>query len=277
MIMSKDHPNLIRPSPFPTASMKKAKDKPYVSLPPKPFKLIDCVDERAIVIPWLSSGAKWQELKFALRAIHQFFEDKECPIYIIGDAAPTWLKEGGRVRFIHIPEYSKGNHHGLWAAWQIGVQIAHVVGWWNDDIYLLKPTSWKDMAVALHEGPLDEFESGLRSSPNSWRQALGNAVAELKKRGHEKVLRFATHTPFLFEAEKSREIMREYYLHHKGSWVTLYHNHHKTPNEPCKPHKTMTLPCAGSPRYLNHRDGGPDSSTKNQLVLLFSNPAPWEI
>jgi hypothetical protein len=90
------------------------------------------------------------------------------------------------------------------------------------------------------------------------------------------VWRFATHTPYLFEREKSIEIMREYHIAYKGGWVTLYHNHHQTPHEDCGPHKTNALPCSGNPRFLNHKSGGPNPRTQDELRRLFSTPAPWE-
>jgi hypothetical protein len=251
---------------------------PFVPRKPRKFIRYEATDERAIVIPWLSSAAVWDELKYCLRAIHRFFEDRECPIRIIGDAAPKWLRPGGRVEFIYIPEYKFGREAGLYQAFLRGMQGAEITGWWNDDIYLLRPTGWDDMRVALTEGELTGMEDRLRASNVPWQRALGEAVEELKLRGHSQVLRFATHTPYLFELEKAREIFREFYLHHKGSWVTLYHNYHATPHTPCKPFKVEKLPTTRSTaRYLNHRHAGPDMRTKRELEQLFPDPAPWEI
>ena len=248
----------------------------FVSLPPKPFRLIEPQYEKAIVLPWLSTGEKWEELKFTLRSINEFWTDKECPIILIGDRAPKWLKPGGRVIHVKIDQYKQSNEAGLWEAWQQGVQIAKEVAWWNDDIYLLKPVGWDTLRVALTEGDLEPLELQHRASPNTWAQALGAACAELRLRGFSPVMRFATHTPYLFEIEKSREIFCSYYLHHKGSWVTLYHNHHQTPHKPCAPYKSNRLPALPSALYLNHLDAGPDESTKVALTKRFSTPASWE-
>ena len=272
----RNHPNLVRPSAFPTASQRRQSPKPYVSQKPKPFTVYEPRHERAIVCPWLSVNEAWDELKHSLRSIHRFFKDKECPIYVIGNKAPTWLKPGERVQFILIPEYQHSRAAGLWAANQIGLQIADEVCWTNDDIYFLRPTGWDDLRIALTEGTLDDQEDALRSSQNGWRQAMGDACAELKKRGHSPIWRFATHTPYLFEREKSIEVMREFYLAFKGSWVNIYHNHHRTPHEPCAPHKTNRLPVPGNHRYLNHKSGGPDPRTQDELRRLLSTKAPWE-
>ncbi|MEO5712156.1 MAG: hypothetical protein ABIT37_01600 [Luteolibacter sp.] len=250
---------------------------PFRKRLPKPFRIHDPLGERAIVIPWLSTAVAWSELKFSLRAIHRHFTDRECPIYIIGDAAPLWLRQGGRVRFIPIDSYKLSKEAGLFEAVQLGMQIADTVGWWNDDIYLLRDTGWDDMRVALTDGDLRGIETVLRQSGVVWQIGLGEAVEDLKLLG-KTTFRFATHTPYLFEIEKSREIFRTFYLHHKGSWVTLYHNFHATPHMPEGPWKVQSLPSdKPAARYLNHRHTGPDKKTKEELVRMFPDPAPWEL
>lgn len=249
---------------------------PHVVLPPKSFRQIEPSHERAIVYPWLSTAAKWEELRFSLRSIHRNFTDRTCPIYVIGDRAPSWLIPGGRVSFIRVPAYDVSREAGLWEAWQIGMQVARQVLWMNDDIYLLRSTGWCDFGTALHEGEITGIGNTYRAARSPWKQALGQAVEDLRLRGHETVMRFATHTPYLFEIEKSREIFREYHLHHKGSWVTLYHNHHRTPHEPCEPHKVTAFPFTGSPRFLNHKHRGPTEATAEFLQSEFAAVPPWE-
>lgn len=248
----------------------------YVSRAAKPFKLFTPKHEKAIVLPWLSTGERWEELRYTLRSIDKFWADKECPIYIIGDAPPKWFKYGGRLKFIHIKEYKESNEAGLWEAWQQGMQIAKEVAWWNDDIYLLKETNWDDLRIALTEGTIEDDELVLRASDNSWRRALGETVAEMKLKGKQTVWCFATHTPYLFEIEKSLEIFRSYYLHYKGSWTNLYFNHHLPAHTPCEPHKATSLPARNGERYYNHRNAGPDDKSKEVLGKMFPNPSEWE-
>jgi hypothetical protein len=249
---------------------------PHTTLPPKPFRLIESTHKKAIVIPWLSTGEKWEELKYTLRSIHTNWTDRDCPIYIIGDAPPAFFKPGDRLRFIHINEYEKSNKDGLWEAWQQGMQIADEVAWWNDDIYLLRETGWDDLKIALTEGEITDKSDTLRASSNSWQRAMGESVHDLLKSGNQRIWRFATHTPYLFERERSLEIFRKYHLHFKGSWVNLYHNHHGTPHTECTPFKATSLPAKGGERYYNHKDPGPDDKSRSILVSMFPNPAPWE-
>lgn len=271
--------NLVKTSTIPLASWFARRNTTvgsYVRRAAKPFRLIGPSHKRAIVIPWLSTAPQWQELKFCLRSIERFWTDKECPIYIIGDKAPSFLEHGGRVRFIEISQYTTSNEAGLWEAWQVGMQIADEVGWWNDDIYLLKETGWDDLRTALEEGDLAKDVDTLRKSINPWQQALGDTVAEMLRQGRTEVRNFATHTPYLFEREKSLEIFRSYHLHHKGSWVNLYHNHHQTPHMPCKSHKVTSLPATKGERFYNHRHQGPDKDSKRLLMEMFPSPAAWE-
>ena len=250
--------------------------EPHEAKEPRDFRLIEPEYEKAIVIPWLSNAAVWDELKYTLRSIELHWKDKECPIIIIGDAPPVWLKEGGRIRFIHIKEYEESRAAGLWEAWQVGMQIADKVAWWNDDIYLLKDVGWGDIEIALTEGEITDSQDLLRASINGWRRSMGEAVGDLLNKGLEKVLRFATHTPFLFEREKSLQIFRGYHLNYKGSWVNLYHNHHQTPHTECKPFKTRKLPTTGGESYYNHSHNGPDPKTRTILSEMFPTPALWE-
>lgn len=249
---------------------------PHATLPPKPFRIIESTHERAIVIPWLSTGEEWEELKYTLRSIEKHWTDKECPIYIIGDAPPKWFNPGGRLKFILIKEYGKSNEDGLWEAWQQGMQIADEVAWWNDDIYLLRDAGWDDLRIALTEGDVTDKTDTLRASPNGWARAMGESVDDLLKNGVKTIMRFATHTPYLFERTKSIEIFQRYHLHPKGSWVNLYHNHHGTPHTECKPLKTTSLPAKGMERYYNHKEGGLDERSKQCLIEMFPNKAPWE-
>lgn len=249
----------------------------FVKRKPKPFHEFPARSERAIVIPWLSTAAVWSELKFCLRAIDRFFTDQECPIYIIGDAPPKWLKRGERVEFIESKGYQFNNETGLYQAFQTGMQIANQVGWWNDDIYLIRETGWDDMRIALTEGDLAAAAQGFRDSGIVWQVGLGEAIEEMKLLG-KGTMRFATHTPYLFEREKSQQIFRDFYLHFKGSWVTLYHNFHETPHTPSAPYKVCELPARSkTARYLNHKHDGPTARTREELVKMFPEKAAWEI
>jgi hypothetical protein len=274
----RNHPNLVKTNDW-THGAHSMNDEPvpHEKLEPKPFRLIEPQYERAIVCPWLSTVAKWQELKYMLRSIHKFFEDKECPIIVICDKAPKWFKPGGRLQFIEVTQYEQSKRAGLWEAVQQGYQIANEVGWWNDDIYLLKDVGWEDIRVALSLGEFKMTPHDMRRSQNEWLVNVGHALEDLNRTGIKDIKNVATHTPYLFEIEKSREIMSTYHLRHRGSWVTLYHNHHGTPTKPCLPEKTKDLPAKpATASFLNHGHSGPTSNTRRGLQKMLSDKAPWE-
>jgi hypothetical protein len=255
-----------------------AKDKALVAAfePKKPRKFIEqrALHASAIVYPWLSTKAAWEELRFSLRSIEKHFIDRDCPIYILGDAPPPWLEPAGRVKFLPM-DYSRSRTRGLHQAFATGLQIAERVLWMNDDIYLLKDAGWSDFETALTEGVLNAKVPKLLKSSNAWQRWLGECVLDLRQRGVETVHRFATHTPYLFERDKSLEILRGFHLPYKGGWVTRYHAWHKTAHEPCGRLKTNTLP-APHARFLNHNDKSLTPALRLAIAATFAEAAPWE-
>lgn len=248
----------------------------YVPKPPRRFVERAAMHPEAIVYPWLSTAAAWEELLRSCRSVHRHFADSDCPIYILGDRKPDWLAEGGRVRFLPM-DYSRGRSRGLHQAFATGLQIADRVLWMNDDIYLLQDQGWSDFAVALTEGVLNGRETAMLKSPNHWQRSVADAVLDLRSRGVGTVHRFTTHTPYLFEREKSLEILRKFHLPYKGGWVTRYHAWHRTPHRPCGTLKTNTLPAGDAARFLNHNDATLTAGLKRQIAARFADPAPWEL
>jgi hypothetical protein len=232
--------------------------------------------ERAIVYPWLSTAAAWDELRYSLRSVEAHFADKECPIYILGDKAPSWFVPGGRVRFERMEGYEKSHRRGLFQAFTLGLQLAGEVCWMNDDIKFLRATSWDHLRTALTEGDLTHKATRLMKAPNRWKRGLGGAVADLRLAGHDTVLRFATHTPFLFQREKSLEILRNFHLPYKGGWVTIYHNYWRTDHRVCGGLKTERLPASRKARYLNYNDYTLTEELKEGIKRLFPVAGPWE-
>lgn len=232
---------------------------------------------RAICIPWLASAAKWDELRYCLRSIERHWTDRECPIFILGPERPSWLKEdSGRVRFQFI-SYHRGKARGMAEATRQGMLMADEVAWWNDDIYLLRDCGWEDLRVAVTEGMLDHKVPSLLASGNGWQAGMANAVIDLKHHGAGEVMRYATHTPYLFEREKSLEIFRTFRLPYKGAWETLYHGFHGTPHRPIGRTKVGHLGNVPEEAlFLNHSDRTLTEELKLGLGQRFSVPAVWE-
>ncbi|RYD36750.1 MAG: DUF3431 domain-containing protein, partial [Verrucomicrobiaceae bacterium] len=247
-----------------------------VPQPPREFEVIEPRSERAIVIPWITGPEMWEELRMTLRSWHRYFADKECPIYILGDAAPKWLLEGGRVKFIEMEGYRKSRDAGYFQARYTGYQLAEKVIFTNDDIYLLKEQGWEDFEVALTEGMLHTQVVEYVRGGNPFRRMMGLSAADLMHHGMRKVRRFATHTPFYFEREKALEILRRFHVRYKGTFANFYHNWHGTRHRACGKEKVMTIPAAGSARFLNHGGGMPGPEICRGLLERFPVAAPWE-
>lgn len=247
--------------------------------PAKPwaFPRMEPRHDRAIICPWLSKDAAWgeEELRLAMRSWDLRFTDKDCPIYILGDRAPKFMREGGRLKFIRI-DYSKGREAGLRAAYATGLQIAREVILTNDDFYLLKETSWDDLRVALRLGRLDVNVEERLASGDGWQRTLGTVCRDLQKKGRHTLWNFATHTPFLYERDKAIEVLEKFHLRYRGSFENLYHNWHGTPSRNCGKLRTRRLP-APEARFLYHHDNTLTGALKAGLRAAFPDPAPWEM
>jgi mannosyltransferase OCH1-like enzyme len=243
---------------------------------PWEFKRKDPLHDRAIICPWLSGDAAWgeEELLRALRSWHLHFTDRDCPIYLLGDRPPRWLREGGRVKFIRI-DYSKGRVRGLRSAYATGLQLAREVILTNDDFYLLQETGWDDLRVALRLGRLDADVEQRLQSRDGWQRTLGRVCRDLQKAGRSEVWNYATHTPFLYERDKAIEVLEKFHLRYRGSFENLYHNWHRTPSRPAGKLRTTRLPAPGA-RFLYHHDKTLTPELKEAIRAAFPDPAPWE-
>lgn len=266
--------------PEKTRTLRRLRAERYLPPPPHQFERPERTGiPRAICYPWVEGLAVWEELRYSLRSVEKNFSDKDCPIYIIGPDRPEWLAEHPRVQHVFI-DYSSGRHRGLYNAFRTGMTIADTVLWMNDDELLLKPVGWDDFAVALTEGQLDGKVEGLLSHGNKWRAGMAHSAIDLRHNGHEgPVMRFATHTPMLFEREKAIEIFERFHLPFKGGWANFYYNWHKTPHKPIGRIKTQSL----TPRhvrketlFLNYRDSTLTATLKRQIEEAFPLRTEWE-
>lgn len=230
---------------------------------------------RAIVYPWWSRGAVWEELRYSLRSVEEFFEDKECPIYILTDKVPGWIEPGGRVRVIELDGYERKQGEGMWQAREIGLQLAERVLWMNDDFYLLKRTRWEDFDTAIHAGDITDDLPGLLEDEKGFYRNMARVGMDLLREGAPRVLRFSTHTPQVYERAKSLEVLRRFHVPFSGGFETLYHNHHGTPCRERDGDRATSLP-AKFARFLNHGKDGPNEATRRGLVAMFPDAAAWE-
>ena len=245
--------------------------------PPKPeaFQITDDLPtpvKRAVVWPWKAGAAAWDELKYSMRSVEKYLDDKECPFYIICEVPPYFLdRNPGRVRVINAWLYQ--------TAVLYGTQLADEVLWMNDDICLLKPTSWEDLkSNTLRMGEITEdaaHEWLSDSQINVWRKGLARAALSLMWRNGGPVYNFSTHTPYIYEREKALEIFKTYGLWHKIPLETLYFSHFKTPSKPLTTEKTRDLPTPEN-QFLNYVDDKLTPQLREFLMSSFSESYLWE-
>lgn len=174
----------------------------------------------AVVWPWKSSAAEWDELWFSHRSVLAHWSEKDWPLVLLGDRKPDWWPGG----FLRADSYEEA----LWT----GSQCAGQVLWMNDDIFLLADQSPADLAQARH---LKDKRADLGKTlvaENVWRRGLGQVLMRCHHHGRG-TLDFSTHTPYLYQREKVAEIFREFGIFHKIPFETAYHNWHASPAAPC--------------------------------------------
>lgn len=268
-------------SPF---DRRPALPQDYTPRKPAPFQLRAPLHPRAIVYPWLARGAVWEELRYSIRSLEMFFEDKDCPIYILGEAAPPWLKKKSRVKWVEIKEYApvrKGSrklnvHAGLFAARTLGLQLADEVLWMNDDFYLLQSCDWNTFRTALACGDITRRAHPMLESDRDFLQGKARAAFDLMMAGKNRVLDFAVHAPMRFERLKAIDVLSRFHTGHRGGFATLYHNWNDSPWQNFRGLLAKSLPAPDSARTLNHPGRGPDDETKRRLQALFWYPSKSE-
>jgi hypothetical protein len=227
------------------------------------------VDQCAIVYPWKADAEQWHELRYSLRSADQYFEDKTCPIYILGTAKPGWLIEGGRVKYIGAYTYAQ--------AISKGIQLAEKVLWMNDDIVLLKSTTWEDCEQTLYlRDVAPDFLSKVVPQGNAWREGVVHILRELSKEGITEQKVFSTHTPYVYQREKALEIIKKYGLWEKFPMELAYFHHHAVNPVRITGEKAIRTPF-GDARFLGYSDKTLTEEMKKAIRDLFPNVPRWEM
>lgn len=239
---------------------------------PEPFiRVTERTLDRAVVVPWQADSDKWESLRFSIRSVAKFFTDKDCPIHIYGTRRPPWLLEkSGRVRFFDCWTYAD--------ALARGVQCAERVLWMNDDIVILKDTSWEDAAVPLHMGDVyPGFDTASRDNPNPWRRGVYRAIRDLEMlNGKRDYKVFSTHTPYVYERGKAVAVFEKYGIWEKMPLEMIYFNLHHLGDAVRCDCRTQDVPF-GDARYLNHTDAKLTSAMKQAIADMLPEFDPWEL
>ncbi len=173
----------------------------------------------AVVWPYKAGAAQWDELWFSHRSVLQHWSEKDWPLVLLGDSCPPWWPG----KFIHAPRYEDA----LW----LGTQCADQVLWMNDDIFMLAGQGPADLARAAVLEDMQHKLGEQVAAANSWRRGLGQVLMRLHHHGRQ-CLNFSTHTPYLYQRDKVREIFDRFGVFYKIPFETAYHNWHRSPSRP---------------------------------------------
>ena len=226
---------------------------------------------RAIVYPWKHDASTWEELRYSLRSVAKFFEDQECPIYILGTKRPNWLLYEKQRRVHFIPAWS------YWEALVKGVQLAKKVMWMNDDVFLLRSTSWQDCEGGRYLDTIDpRFAETAGPQSNPWKQGIIDVFKRLTERGVKELRVYSTHTPYVFERRAAAEVLKEFGVWDKMPFELAYFHLHGQSRKMGAHEKATGVPF-GKARFLNVVDHTLTPETKEALMALLPDYAPWEL
>lgn len=223
---------------------------------------------RAIVIPYKADGARWEELRYTLRSIHRFLKD-DVPIILLGTRKPGWLIPHPRITWKDAWTYDD--------ALVRGCQMADEIAWWNDDITLLRDTTWADLKVPGYLRPVrSEFLNQMRDQGNPWQRGVLRVLEEMQMLGHEDLMITSTHMPYVYEREKTMALFRDF-----GTWAKMplelaYFNLHREGLVELDGIRTQEAPF-GDAQFLNYNDDKLTPAVRTALKELLPDFAPWEL
>ena len=225
--------------------------------------------ERAIVFPWHADQARWQELRFSLRSIEKHFEDKKCPIFVFGTRRPGFISESDpRVQYRGAYTYSE--------ALSQGVQVAQKVAWWNDDLVLLKPTTWADCSIPYYIKHIGEdFLKNAAANSNPWREGCLRVLRQLTHMGIKDQQVYSTHLPYVWDRLKALEVFEKFGIWEKFPMELAMFHMFPEGSKLLTTERTHDLP-NGTAQFLNYTDRHLTDAFKEELMRLFPEPASWE-
>ena len=229
---------------------------------------------RAIIYPLKKGGSRFQdfELRHSLRSLEKHWRGNE-PIFLLSSYRPAWLSE----EVHHVPA------RGYMEALKKAADLAEEIIWWNDDIYLLSETLWEDFyRWRRSSNPVSKKKEAVwLEAPNKWRRKLGKVIARCRAMGLE-TYKYSSHSPYLYETEKLKEVIGKFDLGYKTAIETAYGNYWKVPTkrggDKLMRYSDKRIPLDLSNfRMFNHDDKSFGPHIRGFLSGLFPNPSRFEI
>lgn len=232
------------------------------------------------VWPYWHGGANGDEIRFSVRSVEKFF-DGEPVCTIIGDR-PPWFS-GHCIIQKQVPRKTK--HRGfrdtlskLWTAAN-STEIDYDFVWMMDDIYFLKPVSFKQVSTPMAE-PFHNVAA------NSWQMLKCETISVLSAIG-ETTHDYATHLPQYVEKDKIKSLFSDFGLHERVLiWEILYGNRYRENPIRTRPFLARLYKQVGSNKenlfipqasVMNHIASAWTDDMRNFLIDLLPDKSPSEM
>lgn len=147
-----------------------------------------------IVYPFIRSD--WEELRYSLRSVEQFFQE-DFKIHIIGDYQPSWIDNINYIETVRFANPYEDTGNKL----KICTELFEDFIWMSDDMFFLKPVTLKDV----------EQQKIVPKNPSFWPLHVQTTVKLLEAMdlGHE-VYDYGTHTPRYYKSENLKHIAKSW-------------------------------------------------------------------
>ena len=164
-----------------------------------------------VIYPYIE--ADWEELKYSLRSLDMYFKE-DYRVHVAGNYCPEWMTG---VNYVYMPKLENREADvGQKYKWACENFDSFVL--MNDDFFLLKPTTLKDIRKIRHSGL-----RRLKKAPATpWEHMVQASILALDTK---LVYNFVTHTPRYFESKKLIEVDKKYHVFDgKSLGVLTYFN-----------------------------------------------------
>jgi hypothetical protein len=246
-----------------------------------------------VFIPYLASGATWDELRYSLRSLEKNLQ-QEFTVYLVGDK-PDWI-----TNVIHLPHTREEGVVDT-ATYDANRKLKLFIDQpdapdyfirMNDDIYLLQPVNSIDLEVTRYIRTYGELKSGMLSGGENWKKAVMRSVMAVREKGYKGYMT-ESHCPEFINRALMKAVYEMYApIENRLLTSTLYFNTfpHSTYINDKKTERalfygveseysyssTNVVEKIAGKRYLNHNDVGLNDELKKVISTLFPEKSKFE-
>lgn len=245
----------------------------------------------SIVIPYVTSTAKWDELRIALRSIVKYFNPNwAIRLFVVADKLPEWMSD--EVTLIPCEQITNQRFAKAYdAVKKLKAVIAHPEVSENfiytyDDTVFLNPAPLHDYAVARINRDTDITKW---DGSNIWKEIMMNTVERLVA-NKLPTYNYETHLPRIFSKTGLSEIFEKFGFQKRPYHLsTIYFNYFGIPRKLLSENKMIKADIRSNHTldeineltqaraFLNYNDDGLNENLKKFLLELFPDKCRFEV